>query len=158
MTHRPEASEPFTWNMGIWGLVSRWFNTVLSCKHYSRESILTGRWGRLKLHPFVWDPWPREECLGSLWECPRDSRDNRHTNKGWKLLVAWKDGTTSYVLLKEMKNAFPLETADYVVKWWVPSLLKKKDCIIGKRKKSKLNIDTRHISMEWDYIRQFSKG
>lgn len=30
---------------------------------------------------------------------------NCHTTKGWKFLVSWKDGTTSYVPLREMKNS-----------------------------------------------------
>jgi len=38
-----------------------------------------------------------------------------HTTKGWKFLVAWKDGSTSFVPLREMKNVYPLETADYAV-------------------------------------------
>ena len=29
---------------------------------------------------------------------------SRHTTKGWRLLVAWRDGFTSYVPLREMKN------------------------------------------------------
>ena len=39
----------------------------------------------------------------------------RHTTREWRLLVAWKDGTTSYIPLREMKNSFPVETAKYAV-------------------------------------------
>jgi len=35
----------------------------------------------------------------------------RYTTKGWKLLVSWKDGSTSWVPLKDMKDSFPVEVA-----------------------------------------------
>jgi hypothetical protein len=70
-----------------------------------------------------------------------------HTTKGWKFLVAWKDGSTSFVPLREMKNVYPLETADYAVgnnldkriafKWWVPHALRKRNRMISKLKKNK---------------------
>jgi predicted transcriptional regulator len=31
----------------------------------------------------------------------------RITTKGWKFLVEWKDGTTSWVPLKDIKESFP---------------------------------------------------
>ena len=37
------------------------------------------------------------------------------TTKGWQLVVAWKDGTTSKVPLREMKNAYPVQVAEYAV-------------------------------------------
>jgi hypothetical protein len=76
---------------------------------------------------------------------PQDAA--RHTTKGWKFLVTWKDGTTSYVPLWEMKNTFPVETADYAIgnkldkeiafSWWVPHVMRKRERIINKLKKSK---------------------
>ncbi len=39
----------------------------------------------------------------------------RQTTRGWHLLVSWKDGSTSYVPLREMKNSYPVETAKYAV-------------------------------------------
>jgi hypothetical protein len=69
------------------------------------------------------------------------------TTKGWHLIVAWKDGTTSSVTLREMKNSFPLETADYAINnklehipafaWWVPHEKRKRECLICKVKKGK---------------------
>jgi hypothetical protein len=70
-----------------------------------------------------------------------------YTTKGWKLLVAWKDGTTTLVPLREMKNSFPLETAEYAksngishelaFRWWVPYVLRQRARNIGKVAKSK---------------------
>jgi hypothetical protein len=71
----------------------------------------------------------------------------RHTTRGWRLLVAWKDGTTSYIPLREMKNSFPVETAEYAVSnkidmkpafvWWVPYVMHKRERLISKVKKGK---------------------
>jgi hypothetical protein len=71
------------------------------------------------------------------------------TMKGWHFLVQWKDGSSNYVPLREMKASFPLETAEYAIshqiakepafRWWVPYTLRKRECIISKlsRKGSK---------------------
>ena len=36
----------------------------------------------------------------------------RITTQGWKRLVEWKDGTSSWVSLKDIKESFPIETAE----------------------------------------------
>ena len=66
------------------------------------------------------------------------------TTKGWELCVSWKDGSTCWIKLKDLKNSFPIELAKYAVSnnistmpafaWWVPFVLKKKDRIISKLK------------------------
>jgi len=71
----------------------------------------------------------------------------RFTTRGWRFLVAWKDGSSSYVPLKEMKNTYPVETADYAIRnrldekpafrWWVPHVTKRRHRLIGKLKKGK---------------------
>ena len=35
------------------------------------------------------------------------------TTKGWQLLVQWKDGTSDWVRLADLKESFPLEVAKY---------------------------------------------
>jgi hypothetical protein len=70
-----------------------------------------------------------------------------HTTQGWCFLVSWKDGSTSYVSLREMKNSYPVETAEYAISnqintkpafiWWVPYVLFKCERLISKAKKSK---------------------
>jgi hypothetical protein len=59
------------------------------------------------------------------------------TTKGWYLQVLWKDGTTSWEPLCDMKESNPIETAEYAVAnqfehhpaftWWVPFTLKKRE-------------------------------
>jgi hypothetical protein len=63
------------------------------------------------------------------------------TTKGWELCVLWKNGDTSWEQLKDMKEANPIETAEYAVakgisnapafNWWALHTLKKRDVIIS---------------------------
>ena len=68
------------------------------------------------------------------------------TTKGWELLVMWKDRSTSWVKLKDLKASNPVELAEYAVtnriaeepafKWWVSDTLRKQNHIISKVKGS----------------------
>ena len=37
----------------------------------------------------------------------------KRTTKGWELCVRWKDGSSSWVKLKDIKDSNPIETAEY---------------------------------------------
>ena len=39
----------------------------------------------------------------------------RCTTKGWKLLVKWKDGQSTWVPLKDLKKSNPVETAEFAM-------------------------------------------
>ena len=75
---------------------------------------------------------------------PTGTRRLVKTTKGWKLLVQWKDGTTSWEDLRNLKDDYPLQLAEYAVAnkiadepafaWWVKHALKKRDRIIAKVK------------------------
>ena len=68
----------------------------------------------------------------------------KRTTKGWRLLVEWKDGSSSWVPLADLKDAYPIQIADYAVannltsepafRWWVPFVLKKRERILKKVK------------------------
>ena len=68
----------------------------------------------------------------------------KRTTKGWDLCVQWKGGSTSWVALKDMKNGYPVQTAQYAIKnkledepafkWWVNYAMRKADRIISKLK------------------------
>jgi hypothetical protein len=55
--------------------------------------------------------------------------------QGWQFLCQWKDGSTNWVALKDTKNSYPVQVADYAVanhvddepafSPWVPTILKK---------------------------------
>ena len=59
------------------------------------------------------------------------------TTKGWDFLIQWKDGMESWCDLKELKESFPIEIAEYVTAtgiqdepafaWWILFTLQKKD-------------------------------
>jgi hypothetical protein len=62
-------------------------------------------------------------------------------------VVSWKDGSTSYIQLRELKNSYPVETAEYAISnqintkppfiWWVPYVLRKRERLISKVEKGK---------------------
>ena len=63
------------------------------------------------------------------------------TMKGWKLLIKWKDKSKVWINLADMKEAHPVETAEYArargisnepaFAWWVPYTLRKREVIIA---------------------------
>jgi len=65
----------------------------------------------------------------------------RRTTQGWQLRVTWKDGTSSWEHLRNLKESNPLQVAEYAVAnklveeatfaWWVPFVLKRRERIIG---------------------------
>ena len=64
------------------------------------------------------------------------------TTRGHELKCSWKDGTSTWIPLKDLKESYPIETAEYAsamhlvespaFKWWVPHVLRKRDQIISK--------------------------
>jgi hypothetical protein len=66
------------------------------------------------------------------------------TTAGWKMCVQWKDCSTSWEHLKDLKESNPFQVAEYAVAngidakpafaWWVPFTIKKKISIIAKVK------------------------
>ena len=68
----------------------------------------------------------------------------RKTTKGWSLFVNWRDKSSSWVPLKDLKESHPVQVAEYAVankiseepafRWWVKPVLKKRDRIIMKMK------------------------
>ncbi len=69
----------------------------------------------------------------------------RKTTKGWFLCCEYKDGTTEWRRLVELKEAYPIQMAEYAVAnkidhepafaWWVPCTLKKRNRILNAVKK-----------------------
>ena len=43
------------------------------------------------------------------------ARPKKQMARGWELCIQWKDGSTNWVALKDMKNSFPVEAAEYAV-------------------------------------------
>ena len=88
-------------------------------------------------HRFNKDAVPESE---GWYVTPQGAKKRTITTKGCDINVSWKDGTTSWIPLKDMKEANPLEVAEYahrnlidnhpVFAWWVPSTLKRRAKII----------------------------
>ena len=65
----------------------------------------------------------------------------RRTTKGYHLCVRWKDGSTSWEHLKDLKEAYPTHVADFAIsrnidhlpafRWWVPQVLKRRESIVS---------------------------
>jgi hypothetical protein len=68
----------------------------------------------------------------------------KRMTRGWKLLITWKDGTSSWIPLKDLKESNPVQVAEYAVAnkileepafaWWARHVLRKRDRIIWKVK------------------------
>ena len=65
----------------------------------------------------------------------------RKTTQGWWFLVKWKDQSKSWMRLADMKESYPIETAELAASrgiddepafaWWVPHTLRKRDTIVS---------------------------
>ena len=72
------------------------------------------------------------------------AKRRRTTTRGVELCCEFVDGMTQWVALKDMKESYPVEVAEYAVQaridhlpafaWWVPYVLKKREIIIAKVK------------------------
>ena len=71
-----------------------------------------------------------------------DTKRCKKTTRGWQICVEWKDGSTDWVELKDLKQSYPVELARYArdnkleneptFAWLVPFVEKKKSQIISK--------------------------
>jgi hypothetical protein len=80
--------------------------------------------------------------VADMWIEGNGSR-NRHmrrTTKGWQMCIAWKNGTTTWEPLKNLKESNPVEVAEYAIAnkidhepafvWWVKDVLRRRERII----------------------------
>jgi hypothetical protein len=68
----------------------------------------------------------------------------RYTQNDWEFCVVWKDGSTNWVGMRDLKESYTIELAEYVLNnnldkeeafsWWLPYVLKKRKSIIAKLK------------------------
>jgi len=64
--------------------------------------------------------------------------------KGWDICIEWRDGTISWLPLKDVKQSNPIEMAEYAIAnkisdeptfvWWVPDIMWKKNHTVNKLK------------------------
>ena len=71
----------------------------------------------------------------------RGKISKRKTMKGWNLSVQWKEGTTTWESLSDLKESHPIQVSEYLLEqgishepafnWWVTNVLKKQEAIIS---------------------------
>ena len=75
---------------------------------------------------------------------PNGGRRRRETTKGWEILIQWKDGSSTWEKLKDVKECYPVQLVNYATlskisnepafAWWLPHVIKKQKQIIAKVK------------------------
>ena len=78
----------------------------------------------------------------------------KSSEASWKLLRQWKDGTSTWVSLKDMKESFPVESAEYAVNnkiaeepsfaWWAHKVPRK------RRRVTQRSINTGSVHTSWE--------
>ena len=68
----------------------------------------------------------------------------KQTTQGWQMLCQWRDRSTNWVSLKDMKQSYPVQVAEYayanridkepVFAWWVSQVIKKRLQVLSKLK------------------------
>ena len=79
----------------------------------------------------------------------------RETTKGWEICIQCKDGSSYWNQIKDIKEAYPVQIAEYAAMhdiadepafaWWIRHTLKKRDHIISKT-----------VSRYWQRTRKYS--
>jgi hypothetical protein len=72
------------------------------------------------------------------------NKRRRETTKEWEILIQWKDGSTTWVSMKDIKGSYPVQLAEYSTQrriagepasaWWIRNVLQKRNRIIVKLK------------------------
>ena len=80
------------------------------------------------------------------WYDQNGARKRVVTTQGWEICIVWKDGSTSWLPLKEIKSSNPNELAEYAVAenlsdepaftWWVPTIMRMRRRMISRLKNS----------------------
>ena len=65
------------------------------------------------------------------------NRIPKPTTRGWSLLVSWKDGSSDWLPLKDLKDAYPVQIVEYAafIGWVHMVLVRKRNRIVAKLKR-----------------------
>jgi hypothetical protein len=78
---------------------------------------------------------------------PTQDQHNQNTfsTQGWNTCIAWKDGTSSWHTLADVKNSYPVQLAEYAIEykldkkrafsWWIKTTIKHWKAFIKATKK-----------------------
>ena len=80
----------------------------------------------------------------NMYKDQNDVTRQHYTTRGWQICVQWKDGSSNWVAMKDIKNPYPVELTEYAIttgianlpafSWWIPYMLKKRSRILSKLK------------------------
>ena len=92
------------------------------------------------------------------------------TTKGWQLCVEWKDGSTTWERLADLKESYPIEVAEYAVArglekepalaWWMTPILAKRNRIIASINKRYHKLNHKFgikVSRHWNEAVKFDE-
>ena len=87
-------------------------------------------------HKYIGNSKEKSNCRGR--------KRKKYSARDWEFCVTWKDGSTNWINVKDLKESFPVQLAEYVennrlsreeaFSWWLPYVLKKRKSIIAKLK------------------------
>jgi len=124
-----------------------------SIKQYSANIIAQNMYSqvdedgyRYQLLESIMDHRKMSDAVDEEFETLSNGQRRRpKTTIGWDIHVQWRDGTTTWIPLKEVKGDYPIELAEYACAhglekepafaWWVPFTLKKRDHVISAVKR-----------------------
>ena len=105
-------------------------------RHVLLDDIIDHRWNAMALD--------KEDAFITM---SNGVKRRRQTTQAWQLLCQWRDGSTTWVALKDMKQSYPIQVAEYSIAnriddeaafvWWVLDLLKKRDRVLVAKVESK---------------------
>ena len=65
------------------------------------------------------------------------NKQRRETTKGWEVCIQWKDGSLTWNQVKDVKESYPIQLAEYAAQnkisekpafaWWIKHVLKKRN-------------------------------
>ena len=71
----------------------------------------------------------------------RGRKQQKRMTRGWHLCIKWKDKSTSWEWLSDLKESYPVKVTEYVAgcdlqeepafSWWIPQVLRKRARIIA---------------------------
>jgi hypothetical protein len=88
----------------------------------------------------------------------RGKQHRKRTTQGWLLCIEWKDRSTSWERLADVKESYPIEAAEYAVTqgidhdpafvWWAAQTLKRRNRIIATLKNRRYHKRTHQYGFE----------
>ena len=92
-------------------------------------------------HRVLHDAVPRSE---GTYTNSYGVKRHKATTRGWEMLVEWRDGSSDWIAMKDLKESYPVELAMYATDrkiddepafaWWLPYVLKKTETDTTKSK------------------------